>query len=79
MCQRNLSVEIYSGTAGGSLSGILAAISFGDLAQTVILSVVGTVVSFIVSVCLKRLMSKKKLQAEHEAVKEEMREWVRSE
>ena len=59
MCPKNLSNEVYTSTAGGSLSGILAAISFGDLAQTIILAIVGTIVSFFVSVCLKRLMSKK--------------------
>lgn len=62
MCTKSLSNEIYTGTAGGSLSGILAAISFGDLAQTIILAVVGTVVSFFVSVCLNRLIARKKQQ-----------------
>ena len=60
MCPKQISNEIYTGTAGGSLSGILAAISFGDLAQTIILAVVGTVVSFFVSVCLNRLIARKK-------------------
>lgn len=60
MSTRNLSIEIYSGTAGGSLTGILAAISLGDVAQTIVLSVIGTIVSFFVSVCLKRFVSGKK-------------------
>lgn len=59
MCPKNLSNEVYTSTAGGSLSGILAAISFGDLAQTIILATVGTIVSFFVSICLKRLMARR--------------------
>jgi len=60
MSSRSLPIEIYTGTAGGSLSGILAAITLGDVAQTVVLSVIGTFVSFFVSVCLKRFVSYKK-------------------
>ena len=60
MYSRSSSIEIYTGTAGGSLSGILAAINLGDLAQTIILAVVGTVVSFIVTLCLNRLVRKKR-------------------
>lgn len=59
MCTRGSPIEMYTGTAGGSLSGILAAISLGDVAQTIILAVVGTVVSFIVTLCLNRLLKKK--------------------
>ena len=51
---------MYTGTAGGSLTGIVAAISLGDLAQTIILAVVGTVVSYFVTVCLNKLLKKKR-------------------
>ena len=60
MCSRGSPIEMYTGTAGGSLSGMLAAINLGDLAQTIILAVVGTVVSFIVTLCLNRLVRKKR-------------------
>jgi len=60
MCSRNLSIETYSGTAGGSLSGLLAALNPGDVVQTVVLAAIGTVVCFFVSLCLNRMLRKRK-------------------
>jgi len=52
--------HIYSGTgtgtACGTLLGILPGIGPGDILQTVILAAIGASVSFIVTVCWKRLV-----------------------
>lgn len=46
--------EIRAGTLGGSLCSIWASITLGDLLQTVVLAVVGTLVSYIMSRILQR-------------------------
>lgn len=49
-----------TGTACGTLLGILSSIHLGDILQTVILAAIGASVSFIVTVCWKRIARKKK-------------------
>ena len=46
--------SIKAGTAGGILISILASITVGDMLRTMILAAVGTVVSFSLSLLLKR-------------------------
>lgn len=45
-----------AGTAGGVLVIILANISSGDLLRTAVLAAFGAIVSFLVSLVLKRLL-----------------------
>lgn len=49
-----------TGTACGTLLGILSSIHLGDILQTGILAAIGATVSFIVTVCWKRLLRKNK-------------------
>jgi len=48
------------GTCGGVLLGIYPALMIGDIVRTVILAIVGAIVSFFVSLLLARLVKKKK-------------------
>ncbi|MBC7884147.1 MAG: hypothetical protein H7X99_01630 [Saprospiraceae bacterium] len=45
--------------AGGSLTGLLASISTADLLTTCLMAVTGTVVSYFVSMMLKRIFKEK--------------------
>lgn len=58
MIARGLPIEVYTSTTGGSLPGIMAAISLGDVAETLVIAIIGTVVSFFVSLVLKWLVSR---------------------
>jgi hypothetical protein len=49
-----------TGTAGGTLTIILANITSEDLLQTTVLAALGAAVSFFVSFFLKRIMKKRK-------------------
>ncbi|MFD2553561.1 hypothetical protein [Sphingobacterium tabacisoli] len=46
--------EIRAGTLGGTLCSIWASVTLGDILQTVITAVIGTVASYIVSQLLHR-------------------------
>jgi len=48
------------GTCGGILFGIYPTLMIGDIIRTVILAIVGAIVSFFVSLLLARLVKKKK-------------------
>ena len=47
------------GTCGGMLLGIYPTLMIGDIVRTVILAVVGAIVSFFVSLLLAKLVKKK--------------------
>ena len=49
-----------AGTAGGTLTIILANINSADIVKTTVLAGLGAIVSFFVSYMLKRIMRKKK-------------------
>jgi hypothetical protein len=51
---------IRNGTIGGTLTIVLANIHAGDLLKTVVLSVVGAIISFGTSLLMKRLTRGKK-------------------
>jgi len=46
------------GTLGGTVCSIWASISLGDIAQTVLMAVIGTVVSYLSSALLRRFRKK---------------------
>lgn len=46
--------EIRAGTLGGTLCSIWASITLGDILQTVVTAVIGTVASYVVSQLLQR-------------------------
>ena len=46
-----------AGFLGGTLTGVIVNISVADLGVTVVLSAVGAVVSFLVSMAMKRLVN----------------------
>jgi len=48
------------GTCGGVLLGIYPTLVIGDIVRTVILAIVGAIVSFFVSLLLAKLVKKKK-------------------
>ncbi|MCS3556587.1 hypothetical protein EDF66_113106 [Sphingobacterium sp. JUb20] len=50
--------DIRIGTIGGTLCSIWASFSLGDLFQTALMAVVGTVVSFVTSRMLGRIKRK---------------------
>lgn len=52
--------DTKAGTIGGTLTGIVANLHFGDFARTALLAVVGAVVSFSVSYLLGMLTKKRK-------------------
>ncbi len=52
--------QVYAGTCGGMFLSVLSNMFIEDLVRTVILAVVGAVVSFGVSLVLKRLIKRKK-------------------
>ena len=45
--------EIRAGTVGGTLCSIWASITLGDILQTVVTAVIGTVASYVVSQLLQ--------------------------
>jgi hypothetical protein len=47
------------GMAGGSITGLWASISTADLVTTCVMAALGTIVSYVVSVLLKRIFDKK--------------------
>ena len=49
-----------TGTACGTLLGIIPGIHLGDILQTVFLAAIGASVSFIVTICWKRLVRKRR-------------------
>lgn len=50
-----------AGTVGGTLLSIFANVQSGDITKTIILATVGAIVSFVVSLALKRLTRRKRL------------------
>ncbi|WP_293924372.1 hypothetical protein [Sphingobacterium sp. UBA6320] len=50
--------DMRLGAMGGTLCSIWASFSFGDLAQTVLMAAVGTVVSFVTSRLLGNIKRK---------------------
>ncbi|MEN5085919.1 hypothetical protein ABE426_05575 [Sphingobacterium faecium] len=50
--------DIRVGTLGGTLCSIWASFSLGDLVQTALMAVVGTVVSYVTSRLLGRMRKK---------------------
>lgn len=54
--ESNHDVQVYAGTCGGVFLSVFSNVFLEDLARTVILAVVGAVVSFGVSLVLKRLI-----------------------
>lgn len=46
--------EIRAGTLGGTLCSVWASITLGDLLQTVIMAVLGTLVSYVMSQWLQK-------------------------
>jgi uncharacterized membrane protein len=57
MDNHSLNPATKAGTAGGTLTTFIASITTADLLRTTVLTVVGAVVSFIVSLLLKWLFS----------------------
>lgn len=55
MSQEHFYSGTGTGTACGTLLGILSSIHLGDILQTGFLAAIGASVSFIVTVCWKRL------------------------
>lgn len=51
--------DIRIGTIGGTLCSIWASFSIGDVAQTALMAVIGTVVSFVTSRLLGKLRKRK--------------------
>ena len=49
-----------SGTIGGTLTILFANISSAEIVQTIVLSIIGAIVSFSVSLLLRKLMRKRK-------------------
>lgn len=47
--------DIRVGTIGGTLCSIWASFSLGDIFQTALMAVVGTVVSFVTSILLSKI------------------------
>ena len=56
MSDQTFTTGTKMGTAGGTLMIILANITTGDILKTVVLAAVGAVVSFGVSLLLRRMM-----------------------
>ncbi|HYM93112.1 MAG TPA: hypothetical protein VET23_03160 [Chitinophagaceae bacterium] len=56
MSDQTFSTGTKMGTVGGTLMIILANITTGDLVKTVVLAAIGAVVSFGVSVLLKKVV-----------------------
>jgi hypothetical protein len=52
--------QVYAGTCGGMFLSVFSNMFIEDLVRTVILAVVGAVVSFGVSLVLKSLIKRKK-------------------
>ena len=52
--------NVYAGTFGGMILSVFSNLFIEDLLRTIILAVVGTVVSFGVSLTLKILIKRKK-------------------
>ena len=52
--------QVYAGTCGGTLLSVFSYVFVEDLVRTVILAVVGAVVSFGVSLALKRMLNFRK-------------------
>lgn len=52
-------LETRAGTIGGTLTGIVVNLHFGDFARTAVLAVVGAVVSFCVSYLLGAITKKR--------------------
>lgn len=52
--------QVYAGTCGGMFLSIFSNMFIEDLIRTVILAIVGAVVSFGVSLVLKKLINRKK-------------------
>ena len=50
--------QVYAGTFGGSLLAMFSNMFIQDLLRTIVLAIVGAVVSFGVSMVLKRLIRK---------------------
>lgn len=50
--------DIRMGTVGGMLCSIWASVSLGDVLQTVVMAVIGTIVSFLTSRLLGRCWKK---------------------
>lgn len=55
-----------AGFLGGTLTGVIANISVTDLAVTIVLSAVGAVVSFLVSMAIKRLLNRRRKKEPHQ-------------
>jgi hypothetical protein len=56
-----MSSQTYFSTMGGTLLSVVPHINCGDLIRTTLLAVIGTVVSFTLSVVLRYLFKKFKL------------------
>lgn len=54
----NINVCTISGVVGGTLSSIFASLQTQSLVETIVLSMIGAVVSFAVSAMLERLRKK---------------------
>ena len=54
----SLSVHALAGVAGGTLLSFVASIQYGNLAETIVLSALGAVVSFVVSALLEWVVKK---------------------
>jgi len=52
--------QVYAGTCGGTLLSVFSYVFVEDMVRTVILAVVGAVVSFGVSLALKHMIKRKK-------------------
>ncbi len=46
--------EIRAGTLGGTLCSVWASVTLGDLLQTVVMAILGTLVSYLMSRWLER-------------------------
>lgn len=51
--------DIRNGTLGGTLCSIWASFSFGDALQTVLMAILGTVVSYATSRILRKMSNRK--------------------
>ena len=51
--------DIRIGTYGGTICSIWASFSFGNLLQTIVMAIVGTLVSYVTSKLMARIFSKR--------------------
>jgi len=56
MTEQHVNSGGKAGFLGGSLVSVFMSISFGDILETIFYAVLGTVVSFLVSLFLKKLV-----------------------